>query len=79
MSTTAIIRHRRDTAANLTSSNPVLEDGQFCFETDTGYAKLGDGATAWNALTYATVSKAYIDAAVAAAGVDTRPLIYGGI
>lgn len=48
----AIIRHRRDTAANWTSVNPVLEDGQVGYETDTGLSKLGDGVTAWNSLAY---------------------------
>lgn len=52
MATSAILRHRRDTAANWTSSNPVLEAGQLGFETDTGLAKLGDGVTAWASLKY---------------------------
>lgn len=43
---------RRDTAANWASVNPVLASGEFGVETDTGYFKLGDGATAWNALDY---------------------------
>lgn len=51
-SVTAILRHRRDTAANWTAANPVLEDGQLGFETDTRKSKLGDGTTAWTALAY---------------------------
>ena len=43
MSTPAILRHRRDTAANWTSNNPVLEAGQLGYETDTLKFKLGDG------------------------------------
>lgn len=55
------IKHRRDTAANWTASNPILLEGQFGYETDT-YTdsgsiryykfKLGDGVTAWNSLDY---------------------------
>lgn len=55
-SVTAILRHRRDTAANWTAANPVLEDGQLGFETDTRQSKLGDGVTAWNALSYTASS-----------------------
>ena len=54
MSTPAILRHRRDTAANWTSNNPVLEAGQLGYETDTLKFKLGDGTTAWTSLSYAT-------------------------
>lgn len=52
MATTAILRHRRDTAANWTSNNTVLEDGQLGYETDTLKFKFGDGSTAWNSLSY---------------------------
>lgn len=54
MATSAILRHRRDTAANWTANDPVLEDGQQGFETDTLKSKLGDGVTAWTALSYAS-------------------------
>ena len=43
---------RRDTAANWASVNPVLEEGEPGFETDTQRWKFGDGATAWNSLKY---------------------------
>jgi len=52
MSTPAILRHRRDTAANWTSNNPVLEAGQIGYETDTLRFKFGNGSTAWNSLAY---------------------------
>jgi hypothetical protein len=55
-SVTAVLRHRRDTAANWTAANPVLEDGQLGFETDTRLSKLGNGVTAWNALAYTASS-----------------------
>ena len=45
---------RRDTAANWTSANPVLAQGEFGYEADTGSLKIGDGATAWSALPYYT-------------------------
>jgi len=43
---------RRDTAANWTSANPTLSAGEMGGETDTGKLKLGNGATAWNSLSY---------------------------
>jgi hypothetical protein len=47
------INQRRDTAANWTSANPVLQLGEVGWERDTLKAKLGDGVTAWNLLAYA--------------------------
>lgn len=46
------IQIRRDTAANWTATNPVLAIGEMGYETDTKKIKVGDGATAWNSLTY---------------------------
>jgi Major tropism determinant N-terminal domain len=46
------IKLRRDTAANWTATNPVLAQGEPGYETDTGYMKIGDGATAWVSLDY---------------------------
>jgi len=43
---------RRDTAANWTAANPVLLQGEWGFETDARKLKIGDGATAWSALSY---------------------------
>lgn len=48
------IQLRRDTAANWSAVNPVLHSGELGVETDTGYAKLGDGSTAWATLRYWT-------------------------
>lgn len=61
MSTSAVLRHRRDTAANWTSTNPVLYDGQLGFETDTRKSKLGDGTTAWNSLSYTSATASISD------------------
>lgn len=46
------IKLRRDTAANFTSKNPVLEIGEPAYETDTKKLKIGDGTTAYNNLDY---------------------------
>jgi len=43
---------RRDTAANWTSNDPTLAEGEWAFETDTGKLKVGDGSTAWTSLNY---------------------------
>lgn len=48
--TTVSIRLRRDTAANWSSANPILEAGQPGFDTTNRILKVGDGATAWNSL-----------------------------
>jgi hypothetical protein len=52
----ATIKIRRDTAANWTSSNPILSLGEIGFETNTGKLKIGDGSTAWNSLSYQLVT-----------------------
>jgi hypothetical protein len=43
---------RADTAANWTSTNPVLLANELGRETDTGKFKIGDGTTAWSGLSY---------------------------
>jgi hypothetical protein len=43
---------RTDTAANWTSVNPVLREGEPGFEVDTNKLKIGDGAKTWSALSY---------------------------
>lgn len=49
------IKSRRDTAANwTTNSTVVLAAGEIGVETDTLKIKIGDGATTWAALKYAT-------------------------
>lgn len=45
-------RQRRGTAAQWTSANPILEDGEIGFESDTTNLKVGDGSTAWVDLPY---------------------------
>ena len=65
------IQLRRDTAANWTSSNPVLALGEAGFETDTRLLKIGNGSTAWNSLAY-TVLPVGTTANTVAAGDDSR-------
>ena len=48
------IQLRRDTAADWTSNNPTLAAGEFGWESDTNRFKIGDGATAWTSLGYAS-------------------------
>lgn len=47
-----IIQIRRDTAANWTSANPTLAQGELGVELDTSKIKVGDGSTAWTSLGY---------------------------
>jgi len=46
------IKLRRDTAANWTSTNPILALGEPGIEIDTRKIKYGDGTTAWTSLSY---------------------------
>lgn len=46
------IQFRRDTSANWILNDPTLLQGEMGYELDTGYAKIGDGVTAWTSLTY---------------------------
>jgi hypothetical protein len=46
------IQFRNDTAANWTSADPVLAQGELGLETDTGSFKIGNGADTWEDLSY---------------------------
>ncbi len=52
MGTLIKIQLRRGTATEWNTANPVLENSEPGFETDTGRIKYGDGTTAWNSLQY---------------------------
>jgi len=54
------MKQRRKTAANWTSTNEVLLDGEIGVETDTRKQKFGDGATAWNSLSYSAADASYL-------------------
>ena len=58
---TTRIKLRRDTAANWTTENPILAEGEPGLETDTGRIKYGDGTTAWASLDYAGGGNSLID------------------
>lgn len=47
-----LIQIRRDTAANWTSVDPTLEQGEMGYEVDAKKLKFGDGSTAWSSLPY---------------------------
>lgn len=44
------IQVRRDTTAAWTAADPILAEGEFGLDTDTGTLKIGDGVTAWSSL-----------------------------
>jgi hypothetical protein len=46
------IQWRRDAASTWTSTNPVLAAGEVGYETNTGKFKVGNGSSAWTALSY---------------------------
>jgi len=54
------IQIRRDTAANWTSVNPTLAQGELGVETDTNKFKVGDGSTAWTGLGYLIDTASYL-------------------
>jgi hypothetical protein len=60
------IQLRRDTAANWTSSNPILRAGEIGIETDTNKMKIGTGSAAWNSISvYANITPSGLDALLA--------------
>lgn len=68
-----LIQIRRDTAANWTSANPVLAQGELGAETDTLKIKMGNGSTAWNSLGYLIDTGSYATVNSFVAGVrETR-------
>lgn len=50
-----IIQTRNDTAANWTSVDPILAQGELGYETDTALFKIGDGSTTWTSLVYVAI------------------------
>ena len=61
------MQQRRGTAAQWTAANPTLAAGEIGFETDTSKFKIGNGSSAWTALTY------FANAAELAAIIDSAP------
>ena len=64
------IQLRRDTAADWTSNNPTLSEGEFGWESDTNRFKIGDGSAAWNSLEYADTLKTLGDLAVTGSSIS---------
>jgi Major tropism determinant N-terminal domain len=54
-----------DTAVNFTSANTVLALNTLAIETDTSKLKVGNGVTAWTALSYAAVTPTMLSAELA--------------
>ena len=46
------IQIRRDTSTTWAVNNPILLEGEFGYETNTSFMKIGDGTTPWNDLPY---------------------------
>ena len=49
------LQRRRDTAARWAAANPVIPDGQFCYEKDTLQFKIGNGTSHYADLPYGGV------------------------
>ena len=49
------IQLRNDTAANWTSADPILAQGEMGIESDTRLFKIGDGVNNWSDLQYGAV------------------------
>lgn len=47
-------RLRRNTSVQWAELNPILDQGEPGFESDTGRLKVGDGLSEWNELIYLT-------------------------
>lgn len=67
------IQHRRGTAAQWTLANPILAPGEIGIETDTNAYKIGDGATAWSALSYAQLSGEFLSVLFDAYAPSSEP------
>lgn len=63
------IQIRRGLAANWTSVNPILADGEIGIETDTLQWKIGNGTDSWTALAYASAPSDGVN--ILAAGTQT--------
>jgi len=71
----AKIQMRRGTSTEWRNANPILAQGEFAFETDTGITKVGDGLTTYLSLpayaTYDQMLAAQQSIEAAKASVDT--------
>lgn len=58
---TTQIQLRRDTAANWTTNNPTLAEGELGFELDTNKFKIGNGTDDWNTLSYSVAGSSSVN------------------
>lgn len=65
------IQLRRDTAANWTSANPVLAQGELGIETDTLKIKAGNGTSTWTAIGYLIDTGNYLTTAAIGTSVPS--------
>lgn len=65
------MQQRRDTAANWTSTNPTLLNGELGYEADTGKWKVGNGSTVWSSLAYSFSSDSISEGDSKAEVIDT--------
>lgn len=56
-------KFRRNLASYWEKKNPVLAEGEPCFELDTGKLKIGNGTTAYNDLPYINSNSVQIEIA----------------
>lgn len=56
-------KFRRNTAEYWKNTNPVLAEGEPCFELDTGKLKIGNGTTTYNDLPYINSDSVQIEIA----------------
>lgn len=54
------IQFRGDTASRWADTNPILQEGEFGYETDTRKAKVGYGVHTWNELSYVRVENGIV-------------------
>lgn len=66
------IQLRNDSAANWTAANPTLAAGEFGIETDTRKFKVGNGTSAWSALSYASIVGGISDVTGLQAALDAK-------
>ncbi len=72
------MQQRRGTASQWTSADPILEAGEFGFESDTGKFKIGDGVNQWSDLEY-FINEAAIAVDVSGAIADSEKGAANGV
>ena len=73
------IQFLRDTAANWTSANPTLAEGELGLETDTTFYKIGTGSTAWTSLAYGTIAGVPSSNSITSAMIVNGTIVAGDI